>query len=135
LIDSEKEIPALHKLVKILESYKNSLPESPLRKKDYCFRAIRPANYPYRRISGLAYLIVLHEKKGLFANFIQAISTLKKNISRKEVDKLLNFFCLDARHLWSRNYTTGGKPWLTLNNLSVPPGHAKSLSILAFPSD
>jgi hypothetical protein len=90
-------MPALHKLVKILESYKNSLPESPLRKKDWCFRAIRPANYPYRQIPGLAYLIVLHEKKGLFANFIEAISTLKnKNISRKEVDKLLNFFCLDA---------------------------------------
>ena len=112
LIDSEnwKEIPDLRKLVTILESYKNALPDSPLTKKDWCFRAIRPANYPYRRIAGLAYLVVLHEKKGLFANFIQAISTLKsKNASQKEVDKLLNFFCLDATDYWSQHYTPGGK--------------------------
>ena len=58
----------------------------------------------------MAYLVVLHEKKGLFANFIQAISTLNsKNASRKEVDKLLNFFCLEVTDYWSQHYTPGGK--------------------------
>ena len=130
LIDTKtwEEIPALRKLVKILASYKNSLPDSPLTKKDWCFRAIRPANYPYRRIAGLAYLIVLHEKKGLFANFIQAISTLKsKNASRKEIDKLLNFFCLDAADYWSQHYTPGGK---TLADAQQLIGAARSREII-----
>jgi hypothetical protein len=81
-----------------------------LRKLERFHRVIPPANFPYRRITGLAYLVVLHEEKGLFANFIQAISTLKsKNASRKEVDKLLTFFCLDATDYWSQHYTPGGK--------------------------
>ena len=93
------------KLFKILESFKNSLPDSPLTKKDWFFRAIRRTNYSYRRIAGLAYLVPLQEKKVLFSNFIQAISTLKsKNASRKEVDKLL-FFCVDATDYWSPHYT------------------------------
>ena len=51
LIDSEKEISALHKLVKILESYKNSLPESPLRSKRLVFSCHSSSELPlyYRR--------------------------------------------------------------------------------------
>ncbi len=107
-IQNWKEIPALKKRVKIWEGYKDSTPDSPLTKRDWSFRAIRPANYPYRRIAGLAYLLVLHEKKGMFANFVQgALKT--KNPTRKRLDSFLNFFCVDANDYWSQHYTPGGK--------------------------
>lgn len=103
-----KEIPALRKQAKIWEDYKGLFPDSPLTKKDWSFRSIRPANYPYRRIAGLAHLIYRHEKKGLFADFIQGISRLK-NKTGKQVENFLAFFCLDASDYWSHHYTVGGK--------------------------
>ncbi len=110
LMGNWHEIPDLRKRVKIWESYRDFLPESSLTKKDWSFRSIRPANYPYRRIAGLAYLVVLNEKKGLFTNFIQAISKLKlENIPPKQMNEFLDFFCVDSDDYWSQHYTPGGK--------------------------
>jgi len=39
-------------------------------KEYWIFGAIRPANYPYRRLIGLAYLSLPHEKEGIFAGFV-----------------------------------------------------------------
>lgn len=127
-LKSWQETPALRKLVKIWNGYKNSLPDSPLEKRDWSFRAMRPANYPYRRIAGLANLIVLHEKEGMFTHFIQAVSTMKRESgTRKAVDKLLSFFCIDASDYWSRHYTPGGK---TLAQPQQLIGAARSREII-----
>ncbi|MBC8284188.1 MAG: DUF2851 family protein [Nitrospinae bacterium] len=127
-LQSWKEIPALQKLLKIWQGYKNSLPDSPLTKKDWSFRSIRPANYPYRRIAGLAHLIYRHEKKGLFTDFVQGISGLKNKITvRKQVDEFLNFFCLDASDYWSQHYTAGGKKLASSQQLI---GSARSREII-----
>lgn len=107
-IQNWKEIPALRKIVKTWEGYKDLMPDSSLTKKDWSFRSIRPANYPYRRIAGLAHLLVLHEKKGMFANFVQG-ALKSKNPLPKQMDSFLNFFCVDANDYWSQHYTPGGK--------------------------
>ncbi|MZH14038.1 MAG: DUF2851 family protein [Nitrospinae bacterium] len=107
---SWKEISALRKWVKIWDGYKDSLPESPLTKKHWSFRSIRPANYPYRRIAGLAHLLVFHEKKGMFADFVHQVSQLEtENVPRKQIDSFFKFFCVDAKDYWSQHYTPGGK--------------------------
>jgi len=128
LMGDWQETPALRKWVKIWESYRDSLPESSLTKKDWSFRSIRPANYPYRRIAGLAYLVALNEKKGLFANFIQALSKLKtENIPPKQMNEFLNFFCVDSNDYWSQHYTPGGKK-LTASQQLI--GSARSREII-----
>ena len=58
------------KLIPIWKSYQDRVPASSLQKEDWSFRAIRPANYPYRRLAGLAHLIVRNEKEGIFADFV-----------------------------------------------------------------
>lgn len=127
-VKSWKEIPALHKCVKVWESYQNTIPDSPLTKKDWSFNSIRPANYPYRRIAGLAYLVAIHEKKGLFANFIQGVNTLKANSkTQKPMQNFLDFFCVNSTDYWSRHYTPGGK---TLAEPQQLIGAARSREIM-----
>ncbi|MEK9629216.1 MAG: DUF2851 family protein [Nitrospinota bacterium] len=124
---SWKETPALRKLVKIWEGYKNLIPESFLTKKDWSFRSIRPANYPYRRIAGLAHLLVQHEKKGLFTQFVQGLSKTQKS-SQKERDSLLNFFCVETGEYWSRHYTPGGKK-LSSSQQLIGPARSREIIV------
>ncbi len=103
------------KLLPIWNAYKDRVPPSPLTKKNWSFRAIRPANYPYRRIAALAHLIVRHEKNGMFADFIGSYQKILASSGTDVPDKkLLNtfndFFCIAAdEDYWANHYTPDGK--------------------------
>jgi hypothetical protein len=121
-----------HKLLPIWKSYQDRVPPSPLAKKDWSFRAIRPANYPYRRIAGLAYLIERHEKEGMFADFMGSYQKILASSGNEIPDKkILNafndFFCVSADDYWANHYTPDGK---TLTQAQQLVGSARSREII-----
>ena len=96
--------------------------------KGWCFRAIRPANYPYRRLAGLAHLIVRHEKAGMFADFMgsyQKILTSSggKIPDKKTLNSFNDFFCVATDDYWANHYTPDGK---TLTQHQQLVGSARS---------
>ena len=98
----------------IWKACRDRVPRSPLTKKDWCFRAIRPANYPYRRLAGLAHLIGRHEKTGMFADFMgsyQKILTSSggKIPDKKTLNSFNDFFCVATDDYWANHYTPDGK--------------------------
>ena len=102
------------KLLPIWKACRDRVPRSPLTKKDWCFRAIRPANYPYRRLAGLAHLIGRHEKTGMFADFMgsyQKILTSSggKIPDKKTLNSFNDFFCVATDDYWANHYTPDGK--------------------------
>ncbi len=108
------EKAGLRGLVPIWKTYRERIPPSPLTKKDWCFRAIRPANYPYRRIAGLAYLLVRHEKVGMFASFVESYQKIlaaaaDKIPDKKTLNAFNDFFCVAADDYWANHYTPDGK--------------------------
>ena len=121
------------KIVPIWNRYKDRVPSSTLTQKDWRFRSIRPANYPYRRIAGLAHWIVRHEKTGMFADFINRYQEILAS-SGQEVpgSKTLNafndFFCTAADDdYWANHYTPDGK---TLTQPLQLIGSARSREII-----
>ncbi len=103
-----------HKLLPIWNVYKNRAPHSSLTSKDWSFRAIRPANYPYRRLAGLAHLLTRHEKAGIFADFVGTYQKILADSDQEIPDKKTlkafnNFFCVSADDYWANHYTPGGK--------------------------
>ena len=79
-----------------------------------CVRAIRQANYPYRRLAGLAHLIVRHEKAGMFADFMGSYQKILTSSGDKIPDKkTLNafndFFCVATNDYGANHYTPDGK--------------------------
>jgi hypothetical protein len=113
--DDEQKKAGFHKLGSIWDAYKDRVPHSPLTKKSWSFRWIRPANYPYRRLAGLAHWIVRHEETGLFADFIDSYQKILTSSGEKVPDsKTLNtfndFFCIAADNdYWANHYTPDGK--------------------------
>jgi hypothetical protein len=72
-----------------------------LKKEDWGFRPIRPANYPYRRLAGLVDWIVRHEKKGMFADYVRTyqkiLTSSKQEVPNKNfLNSFSDFFCLAA---------------------------------------
>ena len=111
--DSENKA-GFHKLIPIWKSYQDRVPTSSLKKEDWSFRAIRPANYPYRRLAGLVHLIVRHEIEGMFADFIGAYQKILTSSNQEVPDKkTLNssndIFCLAADDYRANHYTPNGK--------------------------
>ena len=133
LMDKDAEKKAgFRKLLPIWKAYRERVPGSPLTKKDWCFRAIRPANYPYRRIAGLAHLIVRHEKTGMFADFMGSYQKILTSSGDKIPDKkTLNafndFFCVATNDYWANHYTPDGK---TLSQCQQLVGSARSREII-----
>ena len=138
LMDKNAEKKAgFRKLLPIWKAYRERVPGSPLTKKDWCFRAIRPANYPYRRIAALAHLIVRHEKTGreragMFADFMGSYQKILTSSGDKIPDKkTLNafndFFCVATNDYWANHYTPDGK---TLSQCQQLVGSARSREII-----
>jgi len=102
------------KLLPIWQTYKDQAPRSPLTQKSWSFRGIRPANYPYRRLAGLAHLLVRHEKTGMFADFINSYQKILTSFGSKTPDKKTltafnDFFCISGEGYWANHYTPDGK--------------------------
>ncbi len=94
--------------------YKEWFPPSLLGIKDWKFGGIRPANYPYRRIAGLAHLLVRSQPEGMFAVFNREFKSVvaksgDKGYTAKVSGRIHDFFCVEARDYWSEHYTPGGK--------------------------
>jgi uncharacterized protein DUF2851 len=102
------------KLQRLWETYRSQVPPTRLTQSTWKFGGIRPANFPYRRISALAHLIVKHEANGMFAD---TLNTLQSCISKVENTGLkfnipksfYNFFCVEADDYWASHYSPGGK--------------------------
>ncbi len=82
--------------------------------RDWQFGKMRPANFPYRRVAGLARLLLSHSKPGVFASFMKAVETAPSASDPGELllparKRLLNFFCVEAEEYWTRHHTPGGK--------------------------
>ncbi|MFQ5449683.1 MAG: DUF2851 family protein [Nitrospinaceae bacterium] len=113
--------------------YRGRLPASRLEARDWKFGGIRPANFPYRRIAGLAHLLVRHESNGLFGDYLgelqSAISLSGNKGYTVRVPRTLNdFFCVDAADYWASHYSPGGKP-LRLAQQLIGPSRSREIII------
>jgi hypothetical protein len=130
--EAEGNKAGFKKLLPIWKAYQGRAPSSPLTKEAWSFRAIRPANYPYRRIAGLAHLVARHEKEGLFADFMGSYQKILSSSGNKIPDKkTLNtfndFFCVAANDYWANHYTPDGKALAQTQQLV---GSARSREII-----
>ena len=110
--ESNKNKAGFRKLQPKWKSYKDRVPS--LNKEAWSFRSIRPANYPYRRLAGLAHLLVRHEKQGMFADFMgiyqKMLASSEQGVPDKKSLKSFNdFFCLSVDDYWANHYTPDGK--------------------------
>lgn len=116
------------------KKYRSRAPSTTLTESAWKFGGIRPANFPWRRIAGLAHLIVRHEENGVFADYMQAFQT-GMAASDDEGDavqvpgKLNDFFCVEANDdYWANHYSPGGK-LLAKPQLLVGPSRSREITI------
>ena len=133
MTDDKEKKSGFAKLMPIWKSFRDRIPPSPLTAKDWSFRAIRPANYPYRRIAGLAYLIERHQREGMFADFIKKYQKILTSSGHETPDKkTLNtfndFFCVSAEDYWANHYTPDGKT-LAQSQQLVGSGRSREIII------
>ena len=84
------------------DAEKSQVPQTPVNMENFLgssFRAIRPANYPYRRLAGLVYLIMRHEKEDMYTDYVRTyqkiLTSSKQEVLDKKFSKLFQrFFCL-----------------------------------------
>ncbi len=95
------------------KKYRSRAPSTSLTEASWKFGGIRPANFPYRRIAGLAHLIVRHEETGMFADYMKIF---QENMTGDDggknpvPGKLTDFFCVEANDdYWGNHYSPGGK--------------------------
>jgi hypothetical protein len=67
-------------------------PNPPLKKEDWVFRTIRPANYPYRRLARLVDLIVRHRRESIFADYVRTDQKILTTSKQKEPEKNFKLF-------------------------------------------
>jgi hypothetical protein len=95
------------------KKYRSRIPATPLTESAWKFGGIRPANFPWRRIAGLAHLVVSHEEKGLFADYMKIFQESMGAFGDKKGEisgKLNDFFCVEANDdYFANHYTPGGK--------------------------
>lgn len=109
--DTRKYFAALQA---IWEQHRAEFDDREMNPKDWKFGRMRPANFPYRRISALAHLISRHWQEGLFNDCLKTLTSLANNegTDREQaasVRACYQFFCLDARDYWALHYTPNGK--------------------------
>ncbi|KMP11030.1 hypothetical protein UZ36_05815 [Candidatus Nitromaritima sp. SCGC AAA799-C22] len=133
-----KALPApdqkyFQKLKSLWRKYGPLLPQTRLKEADWKFSGIRPANYPYRRIAGLARLVARYQKEGMFAafnrEFKRAISKSgSKGYTVRTAGRLYDFFCVEAGGYWSAHYTPGGKKLAQPQQL-VGPARSREITV------
>ncbi len=126
---------SLHEL---WDHYKPHLPTSSLSADSWKFTGMRPANYPYRRIAGLASLIVRHFKCGLFEDFMtsfkkQTQMSPQKGYAVKIPKKIYEFFSIGGEGYWNLHYTPGGKLLKKSQNLIGPTRSAEIILNIVLP--
>ena len=97
------------------------------------FGGIRPANSPYRRIAGLAHLILRHEQDGMFAAWTRKVKsafsrTPGAGYNKKIPGSLLDFFCVEASDYWSWHLSPGGKR-LAKGQQLIGPARSGEISV------
>ncbi len=116
------------------KKYRPRAPATSLTEGSWKFGGIRPANFPYRRIAGLAHLIVRHEENGLFADYMQAFQAGMAASADEEgaaiiPGKLNDFFCVEADDdYWANHYSPGGK-LLAKPQLLVGPSRSREIAV------
>ncbi|MEE9259196.1 MAG: DUF2851 family protein [Nitrospinaceae bacterium] len=121
------------KIQKLWDKHRHRIPPSPLRKRIWQFGGIRPANYPYRRIAGLAHLIVGHLADGMFSDYVKVFQSLvkqwgNKGYTVKTASRHFDFFCVEAQDYWSRHYAPGGKELARPQQL-IGPDRSREITI------
>ncbi len=101
-------------LKRLWESLRSRLPAPPLDFGMWKFGGIRPANSPYRRIAGLAHLLLRHREEGLFAALLREFKSAFSIFASKGYNgpipgKLTDFFCVEADDYWAFHLAPGGK--------------------------
>ncbi len=97
------------------KKYRSRIPVTALTGNAWKFGGIRPANFPWRRIAGLAHLLVRHEENGLFADYMKIFQESMAVSADQEgtvqiPGKLNDFFCVQANDdYWANHYSPGGK--------------------------
>ncbi len=96
--------------------YKTRTETSPMPAGQWSFGGIRPSNYPYRRIAGLARLIARHWENGIFTDCLATLKTAITEtrekgytLSSAKTRGLQSFFCVETEDYWSDHYSLGGK--------------------------
>jgi len=116
------------------KKYRSRAPSTPLTQSAWKFGGIRPANFPWRRIAGLAHLIVRHGESGLFADYMETFQAGMATSSDEggTVDipgKIYDFFCLEADDdYWANHYSPGGK-LLAKPQLLIGPSRSREITI------
>lgn len=100
---------------------------------DWKFGRMRPANFPYRRIAALSHLVLEHQPRGLFEDFISFVDTMvsiceAKGYNERTGKKVARFFYLETDDYWTRHYTPGGKK-LQGNQKLIGPDRAREIYI------
>ncbi|PIQ96333.1 MAG: hypothetical protein COV67_10065 [Nitrospinae bacterium CG11_big_fil_rev_8_21_14_0_20_56_8] len=122
------------RLARLWEKYRKRLPAPTLTDRDWKFGGIRPANFPYRRIAGLARLLLRHEAQGMFADFLKGfkagiVMEENKRYATRIPRALYDFFCVEgADDYWGSHYSPGGKKLAAAQNL-VGPDRSAAITI------
>lgn len=127
----EDERSYFEKIHKLWEKYRPLVPAEPMKASIWKFGGIRPANFPYRRIAGLAHLLVRHWSGGMFEDYQESFRAAlthsgNKGYTVKIKPQHYHFFCVEADDYWAYHYTAGGK---TLKSTQQLVGNARSREI------
>jgi hypothetical protein len=91
-----------------------SLPFQPMALADWQFHAIRPVNYPTRRMAGMSYLLADHLEHGIFRAVLQELERARwaatgQSQAAMKPSLLDGLFAQANRGYWSHRYVFGGK--------------------------
>jgi len=125
-------------LQKLWKQYQFRLPATSLNADCWQFSGLRPANYPYRRIAGLASLLVRHLNGGIFADFITTLKketqmSPQKGYAVKIPRKIYDYFSIGGEDYWNLHYTAGGKLLKKAQNLIGPTRSAEIILNIVLP--
>lgn len=124
-LDIESLLPEDRKyfdrIQRLWKKHKAPFMESRMSPGEWKFGGMRPANFPYRRIAGLSYLLVNHLNQGVFADYLDnlksAISIAGDKGYTAPTRKAFDFFCVAAKGYWASHYSPGGKTLLNPQQL------------------
>ena len=111
---SAKDRAYFLELQKVWKRYGGNFSDRLMRRDEWKFGKMRPANFPYRRIAALSHLIVRHWHTGVFANILEYLNStlptaLEKGYTGSSRKKIMDFFCLEVEDYWAWHYSPNGK--------------------------
>lgn len=115
------------------KKYKKKIDARPMDRGHWKFGGIRPANFPYRRLAGLAHLVVRHWNSGIFGDCIEEFKSAvsisqQKGYTDKTARKFNNFFCVETEDYWAYHYSPGGRK-LSAPQKLVGPARSKEIAV------